>query len=103
MTKASTPAEMSKGQTDNTNNATKNFDYTAIADRLRTVRLSNYGHPTMRLTGLRAQSSNFPQQPCNQKDTHLKIFKNKPPDTCKDNKPKATPSGEVIKMVTRTA
>ena len=45
-TKAPTPAEMSKGQGDNTNNTTKKFDYTAVADRLRTVRWSNYGHPT---------------------------------------------------------
>ena len=28
MTKAPTPTEMSKGQSDNTNNATKQFDYT---------------------------------------------------------------------------
>ena len=35
MTKAPTPTEMSKGQSDNTNNATKKFDYTAVADRLR--------------------------------------------------------------------
>ena len=27
MTKAPTPAKMSKGQSDNTNNATKKFDY----------------------------------------------------------------------------
>ena len=46
MTKAPTPAEMSKGQSDNTNNATKKFNYTAVADRLRTVSWSNYGHPT---------------------------------------------------------
>ena len=46
MTKAPTPAEMSKGQSDNTNNATKKFDYTAVADRLRTVSWSNNGHPT---------------------------------------------------------
>ena len=32
MTKAPTPTEMSKGQSDNTNNATKKFDYTAVAD-----------------------------------------------------------------------
>ena len=44
--KALTPAEMSKGQSDNTNNATKKFDYTAVADRLRTVSWSNHGHPT---------------------------------------------------------
>ena len=47
MTKAPTPAEMSKGKSDNTNNTTKKFDYTAVADRLRTVSLSNYGHPTV--------------------------------------------------------
>ena len=36
---------MSKGQSDNTNNATQKFDYTAIADRLRTVIWSIYSHP----------------------------------------------------------
>ena len=46
MTKVPTPTEMSKGQIDNTNNATKKFDYTAVADRLRTVSWSNYGYPT---------------------------------------------------------
>ena len=46
MTKAPTPTEMSKGQSDNTNNATKKFDYTAVADRLRTVSRSNHSHPT---------------------------------------------------------
>ena len=46
MTKAPTSAEMSKGRGDNTNNATKKFDYTAIADRLRTVSWSNDGLPT---------------------------------------------------------
>ena len=35
MTKAPTPTEISKGQSDNTNNATKKFDYTAVADRPR--------------------------------------------------------------------
>ena len=47
MTKAPIPTEMSKGQSDNTNNATKKFDYTAIADRLRTVSWNNYSHPTV--------------------------------------------------------
>ena len=37
MTKAPTPAKMSKGQSDNTKNATKKFDYRAVADRLMTV------------------------------------------------------------------
>ena len=46
MTKALTPIEMSKEQNDNTNNATKKFDYRVVADRLRTVSWSNYGHPT---------------------------------------------------------
>ena len=46
MTKALTPAEISKGQNDNTNNATKKFEYTAVADWLRTVSWSNYGHRT---------------------------------------------------------
>ena len=43
MTKAPTPAEISKGESDNTNNATKKFDNTAIADRLGAVSWSNYG------------------------------------------------------------
>ena len=33
MAKAPTPTEMSKGQSDNINNDTKKFDYTAVADR----------------------------------------------------------------------
>ena len=37
MTKTPTPTEMSKGKRDNKNNATKKFDYTAVADRPRTV------------------------------------------------------------------
>ena len=46
MTKAHTPTGMSNGKRDNTNNATKKFDCTAVADRLRMVSWSNYGHPT---------------------------------------------------------
>ena len=45
MTKAPPLAEMIKGQNENTKNATK-IDYTAVADRLRTVSWSNYGHLT---------------------------------------------------------
>ena len=37
MTKAPTPTEKSKKERDNTKNAIKNFDYTTIADRHRTV------------------------------------------------------------------
>ena len=43
---APTPAEMSKGKSDNTNNASKKFDYTAVADLLRAVSWSNYGYLT---------------------------------------------------------
>ena len=69
MTKAPTPAEMSKGQSDNTNNATKMLAYTAVADRLRTVSWSNYGHQTGVVNRFTGQTSHSPKQPCNQKDT----------------------------------
>ena len=44
------------------------------------------------LTGLRAKPSHSLQEPCNQKDTHLKKIVNKPRDI--DNKPTATTSGD---------
>ena len=47
MTNVPTPTEMPKGQSENTNNAAKKFDNTAIADRLKTVSWSNYNHPTV--------------------------------------------------------
>ena len=46
MTNALTPTENSKKESDKHKNATKNFDYTTIADRLRTVSWSNDIHPT---------------------------------------------------------
>ena len=46
MTNDPTLTEKSKKQRDNIKNATKNFDYTTIANRLRTVRWSNSSHPT---------------------------------------------------------
>ena len=46
MTKVPTPTEKSKKHRDNIKNATKNFDYTTIADRLKTVSWSNSSHPT---------------------------------------------------------
>ena len=46
MTNAPTLTEKSKNQRDNIKNATKNFDYTTIADRLRTVSWSNGSYPT---------------------------------------------------------
>ena len=41
------PLHQQKCQKGNTNNATKKFDYTTVADRLRTVSWSSYGHPTV--------------------------------------------------------
>ena len=41
MTKAPTPTEMSKGQSDNTNNATKKFDLNSIEHYYRTFVLRN--------------------------------------------------------------
>ena len=46
MTEALTLTEKSKKQRDNTKNATKNFDYTTIADRLRTVSWGSDSHPS---------------------------------------------------------
>ena len=46
MTNAPTLTEKFKKQRDNIKNATKNFDYTTIADRLRTVSWSNSSYPT---------------------------------------------------------
>ena len=51
MPKAPASSEMSKGQSDNTNNATKKFDYTAIVDWLRMVSWSKYSHPTVVVNG----------------------------------------------------
>ena len=48
MTKSPTPTEMSKGQGDNTNNATKKFDYTAVADRLKTNLVAIQNESTIR-------------------------------------------------------
>ena len=52
MTKTPTPTEKSKKQRDNIYNATKNFDYTTIADRLRTISWRNNSHLTGHLTGV---------------------------------------------------
>ena len=54
MQKAPIPTEMSKGQSDNTDNTTKKSNETAIADRLATVSWSNYIIQLVWLTGLRA-------------------------------------------------
>ena len=70
MTKAPTPTEQSKCQhkSDNKNNATKKFDKTAIADRLRTASWSNNSHPTDMVNRFTGLSSHSPQQSCNQND-----------------------------------
>ena len=46
MTKAPTSTEKSKKQRENSKNATKHFDYTTIADRLRTAIWGNNSHLT---------------------------------------------------------
>ena len=64
MTKAPTLTENSKKQHDNTKND-RNFYYTTIADRLRTVSWSNDSHQTgvvNRFTG--SQPSRLPQKLC---------------------------------------
>ena len=49
MTKAPTLTEKSKKERDNIKNATKNFDYSTIADRLRTVSWSTAVTPLLLL------------------------------------------------------
>ena len=76
MTNAPTLTEKSKKQRDNIKNATKNFDYTMIADRLMTV---SWNTAVTQLVWLNrftsAQPSHLPQQSCYQNETHLKIRK----------------------------
>ena len=76
MTKARTTTEMSKGQSDNTNNATKS----SITQRLRTDLGRSVGITTvtqlMWLTGLRAPNLPTPRNShVLKKNTHLKICK----------------------------
>ena len=101
MTKAPTPTEMSKENGDNTNNATKNFDYTALADRLRTVSWSNYGHPTGVVNLVYGPNLPAPRNSRVIKRRHVSKCVNKSPNM--DNKQTASPSGEVIKFDTRKA
>ena len=46
VTKTPTPTEKSKKQRDNIKNATENFDYTKVTDRLRTVSWVTNSHST---------------------------------------------------------
>ena len=70
MSKAPTPAEMSKRQSDNKTTPQKS----SITQWLQTDLGRSVGVTTATqavwLTGLRAQPSHFPQKPCNQKDTY---------------------------------
>ena len=78
MTKASHPQKNPKSNVTTYKNATKNFDNTTIADRLRTVSWSNgsASHPAGMVKPVYEHSTfPLPQQPCNQKDTYLKICK----------------------------
>ena len=89
MTKAPTPTEMSKGQNDNTNNATKMFHYTAVAARLRTVSWSNYSHPIGVVNLVYGPNLPHPATAVYSKGHTFKNVVNKPLHI--DNKPTATP------------
>ena len=96
MTKAPSPTEMSKGQSDNTYNVTKKFDCIAVADRLRTVSWSNYRHWTGVVNLVYGPNLPTPRNSRVIKKGHtFKNFVNKPPYI--DNKPTTTPSGEESK------
>ena len=82
---------MPKGQSDNTYNATKKFDYTAVADGLGTVRWINYGHPTGVVNMVYGPNLPTPRNSRVIKRTHVLKFVNKPPYI--DNKPTATQRG----------
>ena len=74
----------------------RKFDFTSIADRLRTVSMSNYGHQT----GVVIRFTRQPSHSHVIKRTHIQKVVNKP--SYIDNKPTATPSREVIKINTQT-
>ena len=99
MTKAPTPTEISKGEVTTQTTSQKS----SIKQRLRTDLGRSVGvtkaTQLVWLTGLRAHlPTNYNSRVI--KRTHIKKFVNKPPYI--DNKPTATPSGEVIKINTQT-
>ena len=101
MTKTPTPAEMSIGQSDNTNNATQKFDYIVVADRLRTVSWSKFGHPTSVVNHVYGPNLSIPRNSRVIKRTHvLKICKQ---TSLYRQQTNSHPSGEVIKIDTRKA
>ena len=76
MTKAHTPPRKIQKATWQHKTATKNFDYTTIADRLRTVSWGNNSHPTgvvKPVNGIQTLPTN--QKSCVIKMTYLKICK----------------------------
>ena len=77
------------------------IDYTAVADRLRTVSWSNYGHPTGVVNPVYGPNLPTPRNSRVIKRTRVYKFVDKPPYI--DNKPTATPSGEVIEIDTSKA
>ena len=88
------PTENSKRNAHN-KNATINFDYTTIADQLRTVSWSNNSHPT----GVVKPVYGYPSFPLATKvvykRTHILTFINNPPYILVDWGPTANESGEV--------
>ena len=115
MTNAPFPTEMSKEQSDSTNHThTKLLDFTAIADRLWTVRWGNYSHETGEVN--RFTGPTFPTLPTLAVKSQGHLFKNLliasfyrqqrkievPRDVRNSKGPTATPSGQVIKIKTQT-
>ena len=78
-----------------TTQTTPRRDYRAVADRLKTVSCSNYGHPTGKVNLLYGPNLPTPRNSRVIKRTRVYKFVNKP---YIDNKPIASPSGEVIKI-----
>ena len=100
MKKAPAPTEKSKkNESDNTKNATKDFDYTTIEDRLKTVSSSNNSHP-IGVVKLIYERSTFPLTTTavlSKGHTFWNSkFVNNP--AYRDWGPTANHSGEVIKM-----
>ena len=56
-------------------NTIKTFDYTTIANRVRTVNWSDYDHPTGVVNRVSDRTFPFLRKFCNQRDTHLKMYK----------------------------
>ena len=97
MTNAPTPTEKSKKQRDIIKNATKNFDYTTIADRLMMFSWCNSRHPHWcGKTGLRALNLPTDHNSHVSKRSHIYKWVNNPP--YRDWGPTANQSREVIKM-----